>query len=260
MFMNNRAEINKSAHAFIVASPNAEIRDKEALYLACSQICENSNQLPCLECSSCKKVMAGIHPDVIEISRKTDDKGKIKREIQVDQIRAMASDAYTRPQQADKKIYVIKDAGSMNISAQNAALKILEEPPVYAVFILCADSAESLIATIRSRCVIIRTDGEKEGAESELATEYISLASKKDPAKLCAFFGKNESLDTEQTSNFINSVRYLLQKVICLEKNYTGLTRNDAVQLLAIFEKAEEYMRLNVGTKHILGMLCVLTI
>ena len=258
--MMSKAEINTKAHAFIIASPNAELREKEALTIACRNVCEKNDQFPCLECASCRNVLAGFHPDVIEISRKTDDKGKTKREIQVDQIRHMAADAYTRPQQAEKKVYIIKDAGSMNMSAQNAALKILEEPPAYAVFILCAESAEALLATIRSRCVTIRVAGEKEEAESALASEYILLAAKKDKAKLCTFFGKNEAIDTEQMSAFIIDVRVCLKKVLCYENSYDGLTRDDAVRLMTLMERAEEYMRLNVGVKHILGMLCVLTI
>lgn len=258
--MNINKVINKNAHAYIISSPDADVREKMALELACAFICEKDGQIPCLECMCCKNVLAGFHPDVTEISRKTDDKGKTKREIQVDQIRQMAADAYVRPQQAEKKIYIIKDAGYMNISAQNAALKILEEPPSYVIFILCTDSAEVLLDTIRSRCVTIRAEGETEGGESKSALEYISLAAKKDLAELCMFFGKNESIDTEQMSAFIGEVRFCLNNVICLKKNYEGLTRSDAVRLLSLFERADGYMRLNVGVKHILGMLCVLTI
>ena len=260
MTMKSKAELNMKAHAFIIASSNAELREKEALTLACQNICEINTQIPCMECPSCRKVLAGFHPDVVVISRKTDDKGKIKREIQVEQIRHMAADAYTRPQQSEKKVYIIKDADSMNTSAQNAALKILEEPPAYAVFILCAESSEALLPTIRSRCVTIRVDGEKEEARSELASEYIALAAKKDLAKLCAFFGKNESIDSEQMSAFIDATRLSLKKFLCYENDIDKLTRNDAVRLISLLERAEEYMRLNVGIKHILGMLCVLTI
>ena len=250
----------QNSHAFIIASPDAEQREKKALELACSFVCLKQGQFPCMECQSCKNILAGFHPDVIDISRKSDDKGKLKREIQIEQIRHMAADAYVRPQQAEKKVYIIKDAGTMNIPAQNAALKILEEPPAYAVFILCADSAEALLATVRSRCTVIRVEGEKQGAESELAEEYISLASKKNTAKLCAFFGKHEALDTERTAAFVADVRFCLTSFICMKKEYFGLTREDAVRLISLCDRAEEYLRLNVGTKHVLGLFCVLTV
>ncbi len=249
-----------NSHAYIIVSPDSEQREKKALELACSFVCLRQGQYPCMECQSCKNVLAGFHPDVIDISRRSDDKGKLKREIQVEQIRYMASDAYIRPQQAEKKVYLIKDAGAMNTPSQNAALKILEEPPAYAVFILCAESAEALLATVRSRCTVIRVEGEKQGRDSELAEEYISLASMENPAKLCAFFGKHEALDAERTAAFVSDVRFCLNSFICMKKEYFGLTREDAFRLISLCDRADEYLRLNVGTKHILGLFCVMTV
>ena len=249
-----------NSHAFIIASPDTEQRELKALELACSFVCDRREEHPCMVCKSCKNVIAGYHPDVIDVSRKSDDKGKLKRDIQVEQIRHVAADAYVRPQQADKKVYLIKDAGSMNIPAQNAALKILEEPPAYAAFILCVDSAESLLATVRSRCTVIRIAGEKLGVESELADEYISLAIGKNSAKLCTFFGKLEALDAERIAAFVSDIRFCLNSFVCLKKEYTGLSRDDAFRLLSLCDRADEYLRLNVGAKHIMGMLCVLTV
>ncbi len=252
--------IKKDSHAYIIASSSAERREKMALELACSFVCDSQEVAPCHKCTSCRNALAGVHPDVIDISRRTDDKGKSKRDVQVDQIRHMAADAYVRPQTAEKKVYIIRDAGFMNDAAQNAALKILEEPPRYAVFILCADSAEMLLATIRSRCVIIRAEAEIEGTESELAKEYLSLAVKKKPSELCAFFGKCESLDNEQAESLIREIRFCLNNTISLKKSFAGLSRSDAVRLLSLCDRSDEYMRLNVSVKHVMGMLCVLTI
>lgn len=252
--------INGSSHAYIIASQDAAARDKKALELACSFICEKQDQRPCMECISCKNAVAGFHPDIIEISRKTDDKGKQKRDIQVEQIRQMVLDAYIRPSQAEKKVYIIKDAGTMNVAAQNAALKILEEPPAHAVFILCSESSEALLATIRSRCVVMRIAGEKQEAESELAEEYIRLAVMADEAKLCSFFGRNEGMDSEKAGAFVSEVRLCLSSFLGMKRKYNGLTRENAYRLLSVYDRAEEYMRLNVGTKHIMGMLCVLTV
>ncbi|PKM72511.1 MAG: hypothetical protein CVU91_08980 [Firmicutes bacterium HGW-Firmicutes-16] len=248
------------SHAYIIASPDVERREKKALDIACYFLCEGQAKRPCMECPACRNVLAGFHPDIIDVSRKSDDKGNKKRDIQVEQIRHMASDAYVRPSQADKKVYLIRDAGTMNISAQNAALKILEEPPEYAVFILCTDSAESLLATVRSRCTAILLTGEKLGNESELAEEYITLAAKRDEAKLCTFFGKHEALDTERVGEFVSDVRFCLNSFISLKKKYNNLTREDAFRLLSLCDRADDYLRLNVSAKHVMGLLCVLTI
>lgn len=258
--MTDRTQKNRKGHAYIVVSTNVQMREKAAYELACSFVCEQGDEFPCLECRSCREVFLGIHPDVAEITRKTDDKGKIKKEILVEQIRQMAADAYVRPQQAERKVYIIKEADLMNIQAQNAALKIFEEPPSYAVFILCSDSEESLLPTVRSRCAVIRVKGEKETEVSSLAEEYITLAAKKNQAELSAFFGKNESIDAERMGAFIESVRICLYNAATGKKNYSGFSKNDAFRLLSLCDRAEEYLRLNVGVKHIVGLFCVLTI
>ncbi|MEA4894861.1 MAG: hypothetical protein VB064_06325 [Oscillospiraceae bacterium] len=249
-----------TSHAYIIASPDAELRNKKAFETACYFLCAGQEKRPCMECPACRSVLSGFHPDVIQISRKSDEKGNIKRDIQVEQIRQMASDAYVRPSQSDKKVYIIRDAGTMNASAQNAALKILEEPPEYAVFILCVDSAESLLATVRSRCTVIRLQGVKQGNGSELAEEYISLAAGKDEIGLCSFFGKHETMDAERAGEFVSDIRFCLGSFIGLTKKYDNLTREDAFRLLTLCDRAEAYLRLNVGPKHVMGMLCVLTV
>lgn len=247
-------------HAFILASPDENARSRRALELACAFVCESDQEKPCLQCQSCKNTLMGFHPDVAVIARKTDDKGKTKREIQVDQIRQMRADAYVRPQQADKKVYIIQDAETMNGAAQNAALKILEEPPGYAVFILCTDSAQALLPTIRSRCAVIQMQGEPERAENPLAETYLALAARKETAGLCAFIGKNEGLDPEQAAAFVCSVRSGLSDILLMKKSLPGLLREDAMRLIALCDKAEAYLRLNVGVKHVMGLFCVLTI
>jgi len=249
-----------NSHAYIIASPDPEQRKSKALELACYFLCEAHDERPCMRCTACKNVLAGFHPDLIDIARKSDDKGKQKRDIQVEQIRHMAADAFVRPTQADKKVYLIAEADAMNTQAQNAALKILEEPPAYAVFILCVESAEALLPTVRSRCVLIRLAGAKAGEESVLAEEYLRLAAQKDEAQLCAFFGKRENMDAEQMSALVGEIRFGLNEYIRMKKKYPGLTREEAFRLLSLCDRADAYLRLNVGAKHILGLLCVLTI
>lgn len=247
-------------HAYIIASPDADARERKALELACGFLCEGEGARPCGECSACRLVRGGVHPDVIGIARRSDDKGKLRREIQVAQIREMAADAYVRPAQAEKKIYIIRDAGTMNAAAQNAALKILEEPPKYAVFLLCTESAEALLPTVRSRCVELQLGGERPKAESKLAEEYLALAAKKDEAGLCLFFGKHENLDAEQLGVFVGGVRFALNALLCRRRSFAGLTREEAFRLLRLCERADAYLRLNVGAKHVLGLFCVQTV
>lgn len=247
-------------HAYIIASPDVDAREKKALELACTLVCFSQDKAPCMACPQCKKAISGINPDVIVLGRKTDEKGKLKREIQVDQIRALTADAWVRPQEADRKVYIISDAGYMNAAAQNAALKLLEEPPAYAAFILCADSAQTMLATIRSRCVVINLPGERGRSDNELAREYIALAEKRDRAALCTFCSRCEALDGEQLTGLIEAVCSLLYDIISLRRDVQGTSRANALRLLALCERAREYLNMNVGVKHVLSLLCVRTV
>jgi DNA polymerase-3 subunit delta' len=70
----------------------------------------------------------------------------------VEQVRSLRSDAWVRPNEADRKVYVLEEADRLNTSAQNAMLKLLEEGPAYAAFLLLTQRANALLPTIRSRC------------------------------------------------------------------------------------------------------------
>ena len=72
--------------------------------------------------------------------------------IAVDQVRSLRSDAYVRPNEGQRKVYVLEGADQMNASAQNAMLKLLEEGPDYAAFLLLAENGSGVLETVRSRC------------------------------------------------------------------------------------------------------------
>ena len=134
--------MEKLSHAYIVSSASENARMGKAFYLAEKMLCQSEGERPCGVCRDCRKVKARVHPDLAVVERITDDKGKQKKEILVDQVRAMGADAYVLPNEAAEKVYIIKDADTMNEQAQNAALKILEEPPKGVHFILCVSNPE----------------------------------------------------------------------------------------------------------------------
>ena len=78
--------------------------------------------------------------------------------ISVDQVRALRSDAYIRPNEGERKVYILEGADRMNASAQNAMLKLLEEGPAYAAFLLLAENAGGVLETVRSRCETLTLD------------------------------------------------------------------------------------------------------
>ena len=116
------ADVSRLHHAYIVSEPDGEKSLSLARELAAALVCSADGPVPCGICPACRKVRAGIHPDVITISRETGKDGKKKTEISVNQIRAMGADAYVLPNESPRKVYIVDEAEKMNFSAQNAAL------------------------------------------------------------------------------------------------------------------------------------------
>lgn len=135
------------SHALILTGDR---RRELADYIAQAFVCERDKP-PCGNCIHCRKVKEGIHPDVTIIGE--DGEG-----LKVDDLRALRNSAYIRPNEAERKVYMIDQADSINQSGQNALLKLLEDGPIYAAFLFMAQNPQSLLPTLRSRCETIRSE------------------------------------------------------------------------------------------------------
>ena len=135
------------SHAYLISGPNGSGKRTLAALLSAAMVCTGKGEAPCGVCPGCKKALGGIHPDIIHV-----DFLEGKREILVEQVRQMRSDAWIRPNEGARKVYIIHSAQTMNPSAQNAILKLLEEGPAYAAFLLIANNPGGLLQTVRSRC------------------------------------------------------------------------------------------------------------
>jgi DNA polymerase-3 subunit delta' len=124
---------------------------QQALEFAKGCNCKDTTQQPCNRCVSCKKITAGMHPDIIQVSL-----SEKKKMISVSQIREIGLLISGKPNEARKRMVLILDADKMNVQAQNALLKVLEEPPQNTFFILTATQLPPLLPTILSRCRQIR--------------------------------------------------------------------------------------------------------
>ena len=134
-------------HAFIIEGEEGSGRKTLAKLIAAAAVCEHENA-PCGKCRSCELVLNDSHCDVLTYSP---DGATFK----VDTVRNIRSDAYIMPIEAKRKVNILLDCDKMNEAAQNAFLKVLEEPPSFMVFILVCHSAASLLTTVRSRCVTL---------------------------------------------------------------------------------------------------------
>lgn len=145
-------------HAYILTG-SREAAVERARELAAEALCRGSRPGRAAPAVPARKVFRGVHPDVTVVERRTDESGKPRKEILVDQIRALSAEAVVRPNEGSARVYIFPEAEAMNTSAQNAFLKLLEEPPVQAYFLLCAEDPERLLETVRSRCAQLRLGG-----------------------------------------------------------------------------------------------------
>ena len=134
------------SHAYILSGPAGSGKHTLAGILSAAMVCTGTGTKPCGSCPACRKAAAGIHPDIVTVSP---EEGKA---ITVDQVRQLRSDAWIRPNEATRKVYLLEQTQRLKSSAQNAMLKLLEEGPAYAAFLLLTDNSSALLPTVRSRC------------------------------------------------------------------------------------------------------------
>lgn len=136
-------------HAYLFYGKNGIGKKTLSRYVAMGVLCRSTDATkPCYTCSSCHKVLNDCHPDLVFVDSKD-----AKNSIHIDEIRQIRQDAYISPNESDYKVYVIPNVENMSIGAANALLKVLEEPPKTAMFILTASAKSAVIPTILSRCV-----------------------------------------------------------------------------------------------------------
>lgn len=134
------------SHCYILAGPRGSGKKTLAKIMAGAMECTGKGDQPCGVCDQCHKIFGGGHPDVITVDSD-------KATVPISVIREMQADAYIRPNEGKRKIYLIPRAQDMQPPAQNALLKLLEEPPSYCTFILMTDNLEKILTTVRSRSV-----------------------------------------------------------------------------------------------------------
>ena len=136
---------NKMSHAYLFTGSRGTGKTSCAKILAKAVNClhpENGN--PCNRCEACKAIDSGSCMDVLEIDAASNNG--------VDNVRDLRDDAIYTPSQVRKRVYIIDEVHMLSISAFNALLKIIEEPPEHMLFILATTELHKVPATILSRC------------------------------------------------------------------------------------------------------------
>ena len=116
----------------------------------CEMQSNGSTALPCGRCRNCQRIYDGNYPDVKTLAKKKD-----KATLGVDPIKDFREDMFLSSTESEHKIYIIDDAECMTPEAQNALLKVLEEPPKSVTILLLAKECDRILTTIKSRAQYI---------------------------------------------------------------------------------------------------------
>ena len=143
--LKNQMLNHRLSHAYLFTGTRGTGKTSCAKILAKAANCENPQDgNPCNCCAACRSIDSGACMDVLEIDAASNNG--------VDNVRALRDDAIYTPAEVKKRVYIIDEVHMLSISAFNALLKIIEEPPEHLLFILATTELHKVPATILSRC------------------------------------------------------------------------------------------------------------
>ncbi len=145
-------------HALLIYGPEGIGKHELALELGKALLCDSPRPdgMACGECTHCRLIAAGTHPDWFAVGLEMNDSGKLSYEIKIGQIRALCQSLTQTRHSGRYKIAIISPAERMNRNAANSLLKTLEEPVPETLLLLVSSQPSRLPATIRSRCQQLR--------------------------------------------------------------------------------------------------------
>lgn len=255
-------------HAFLISGSDDEEKRALAKTLATAIVC-TGNSAPCGACLSCKKAEAGYHPDILW-------KECESASIKVDEIREIRKDAYILPNDGEKKVYVINDADKMTQEAQDALLKILEEPPRFTTFVLLCYNHNSLLTTVLSRVTHLKLQEKNDGANPDedvkaAACAILTAIGEKSEISVLKAFIACEKKKRDEMVEIINYLIMLLRdcaiklsgnaEMLCDEKTcdeaVKSLELGEILKITDVLVAARAHISRNVGVAHVVAKCAV---
>ena len=261
-FFSDALSKSHLSHSYLISgSENLELAKTIASLILCRQ-----EHTGCGSCSSCLKLASGNHPDFMVI---TPDGASIKN-AQVEEFQEFI---FIRPFESKYKIVIFNEAHLMTERAQNRILKVLEEPPEYAVFIFMTKQMEIMLETVHSRCQILNAN-EDEGHEVnkvlfEKALELVHGIEKQDAGRVLEF-GAYLKQDKSQVTQFLVQLTTILRDIMIFREthnnqlisaenltilNYkeqlgklsTNISRKKNIELIELIEEVDQRLKSNMN-------------
>lgn len=251
-------------HAVVLECENPDIRNASAKEIIKAVMCSSGGMHPCGKCSNCIKAEQEIHPDVYHVQIL--DK---KQAVGVGEIRRMISECYIKPNEASCKVCLITD--KMTAEAQNALLKILEEPPQNVRFIITVQMSSSLLPTVLSRSTVFRLDengSQANDSQAHSIAEEIALAIPKN-VELPLMIATGRLVgDKQLTQRVLEILSEILSEA--LEEKYfpkkaspsyvadieRTLRKRSIVKLIEVVSKAQTMLSQNCNINLLVTWLC----
>lgn len=252
------------SHALLFTGPGDRLAAARFAAAACQ--CAGQSR-PCGVCPACRKVRENIHPDVITVQ---DEQHK---NIAVEVVRDVRKDAYIRPNEGVRKVYIFPDCALLTEQDQNVLLKLVEEGPPYAAFLFCAENPAAVIQTLRSRCVELKLqpafDGAEEGDENGEALCRCLAGGRRGSVAELAVRLERKKLSREALSAMLERSGAIFAEALLLlygqapeegdrelaELIGKRLTKTRVMRTIEILKKYHQECGYNVGPGHVLGAL-----
>lgn len=227
-FISRSIKSGKIGQSYVFAGEEGMGKKTLAYAFAKALVCSESSA--CGTCSDCTLADAGTHPDIITVRPYED-----KKSIGVEDVRSVVSQVAVKPYRAEKKVVIL--SYDITEAAQNALLKIIEEPPPYMVFIFAVPSESSLIETVRSRSCVMRLAPYSREQTDEIARQNGVSGGVSDYAFFYSQGNAGKALKLENDSEFGQLRHDTAQAIFAL----CGGKSADAVALIELFEKNKEH-------------------
>ena len=248
-YLENAVDSRKLSHAYIIEGDTSEIRTEAARDFISAVMDKDEHVLA--------QINAGTHPDIVWVTHEK------PMTISVREVREQVCDTVAvRPFENGRKIYVMDDAQLMPPGAQNALLKTLEEPPEYALILLMTDNQETLLDTIRSRCITLKCDDEIEPEEyrdSGLLDDFTFDISQKrdycDAARANEIAAEVLSEGPGAGQKFLDRMRKHIKELMESGSGSGTFDMTRALKALELIDEAELRLKFNVNSELTIEMM-----
>ena len=227
-FLRTSVTAGRLAHAYLLAGPRGVGKALAARLFARAILCQSAQDGDaCGSCASCRRTARGHHADLL-IPDVDDDALEIKIEV----ARELREQIRLKPMTADRQVAIITDADRLNVEAENALLKTLEEPPGHAVLILTSSRAEQLLPTTRSRTVWVRFGALRGDEVQALLEDRFGIAAA-DAADLARYGAGSPGRALEASGDVVRALRSFVEQRL----TFPSLRRADISPLAAEAEQ-----------------------